>query len=755
MVTGGSRWGGTYVEDKGMRRWFWGAAVLTTWLVLSVGTIVYQKQKLDETERLEYEAAAAVAAWADEFAAWTKMRIAELRVMAGTTAVRSGNDEEALPYLAEERTRHADLPLLGLIGPDGTIVFPDGSSASVKEDGAVPHEADGGGMLYGPVDGPHGETGLVLAFPYQRTDGAPGGAVGSFVPLAWVHETFYTYTLTEEQTVYFLAGDAAFRLTEGGGPAEDPGLAGRIGSRDDADSGVIRFERDGEDFLLIYGKAAGTPWTLAAAAPGRLLLASAGSGFWRTAAGFALLDAVLLLLLYVFHQGFASRFRDLKKRLAQMSHAARHDLLTALPNRLQLREALNALIRSHPFSEDRLIGLVLIDLDRFKNVNDALGHNVGDRLLIAAAGQLGAALRQGQRLYRLGGDEFVLLFEALKAPGEGIAEAERVLGRLREPIRLEHHEFIVTGSAGISFYPKHAASGGELLRNADLAMYRAKKLGGGCLVCYDESMVEQTTREVAIEQHLRKAVAEGELALVYQPIQAIAKGKCGLFAEALLRWHSRELGPVRPDLFIPIAESTGLIIEIGEWVLRQACTQLGMWRRSGLPIDRVSVNLSAIQLEQPGFVDTVRTILAETGCDPDGLMLELTESAVISRMDVIARTLRELSDLGILIALDDFGIGYSSLSVLNQLDVDVLKIDRSFISRIHDGSKDRALVKVILSIASLLGIDSIAEGVETEEQLEMLRGMQCTHAQGYLLSKPLDRAEFERYAVRYRNPGLT
>lgn len=738
-----------------MRRWFWGAAVLTTLLVLSVGTIVYQTQKLEETEDLKQAAVATVDSWAGDLAGWTRLRIAELRVMAGTDAVRSGTAGQALAYLALERLRHADKPLLGLIGADGKIGFPDGTSASLGDDGAAAYEVDGGGRLYGPVTGPNGESGLVLAVPYERTDGTKGGAVGSFVPLSWVHDTFYTHELAEEQTVYFLAGDAAYRLTGDGVPVEAPDVAGLIGPRDGAEAGVIRHERDGADQLIVFGSAEGTPWRLAAEVPARLLLAPAGGGIWRTAAGFAVLEAALLLMLFISRQGFASRFRDLKTRLAQMSHAARHDLLTALPNRLHLRESLNALIRSHPFSGSRLIGLVLIDLDRFKNVNDTLGHNAGDRLLTAVAGQLGLALRDGQRLYRLGGDEFVLLFEGLDSAGEGIAEAERILGRLREPIRIDNHEFIVTGSAGISFYPQHASSGNELLRNADLAMYRAKKQGGGCLVCYDESMVEQTTREVRIEQLLRKAIAEGELTLVYQPIQAIGEGKSGLCAEALLRWHSKELGPVRPDLFIPIAESTGLIIEIGDWVLRRACAQLGMWRRAGLPIDRVSVNLSAIQLEQPGFVDKVKAILAETGCGPDGLMLELTESSVISRMDVVVRTLGELSALGIKIALDDFGIGYSSLSVLNQLDIDVLKIDRSFIARIRDGSKDEALVKVILSIAGLLGIDSIAEGVETEEQLRMLRSMRCTHAQGYLLSRPLERAEFERYAINRPKPGWT
>jgi len=739
------------VEDKGTRRWFWGAAVMVTLLVMAVGTIVYQKQKLDEIEALKLEAVATVAGWADDFAGWTRMRLAELRVMAGTVDIRSGGEDEALAYLDEERTRHADHPLLGLIGTDGTMVFPDGARTDLAEAGAY---RIGDGRLYGPIEGPHGESGLVLAVPRERTDGSAGGAVGSFVPLSWVHESFYTYDLAGEEAVFFLAGNEAFRLTDGGEPAADPEVAGRIAEHGE-DAGVVRLERDGEDSLIVYGTAKGTPWRLAAAAPGRLLLDSAGGGAWRTVAGFALLEAALLLMLYISRQVFVFRFRDLTIRLAQMSHAARHDLLTALPNRLQLKESLNALIRSHPFAGDKLIGLVLIDLDRFKYVNDTLGHNAGDRLLTAASGQLGSALREGRRLYRLGGDEFVLLFEGLGSAGEGIAEAERALERLREPIRIGNHEFVVTGSAGISFYPTQATTGSELLRNADLAMYSAKKQGGNCLVCYDKSMVEQTTLEVKIEQQLRKAVAEGELTLVYQPIQAINNGKRRLCAEALLRWHSKELGQVRPDLFIPIAESTGLIVEIGEWVLRQACAQLGLWRRSGLPIKRVSVNLSAIQLEQPGFVDKVKTILTETGCEPDGLMLELTESSVISRMDVIMETLSELSDLGILIALDDFGIGYSSLSVLNQLNIDVLKIDRSFIARIHDGSKDRALVKVILSIAGLLGIDSIAEGVETEEQLAMLRDMQCTHAQGYLLSKPLERTEFERYAISFRKPGLT
>jgi len=734
------------LEDKGTRRWFWGAAVLATLLVLSVGTIVYQKQMLDATESLKREAVETVAGWADEFADWTRTRIAELRVMAGTAVVRSGGAEEALAYLAEERKRHPDHPLLGLIGNDGAMVFPDGTSIHVAAAGAFQSE-DGG--LYGPVAGPDGEAGLVLAVP---GDGAE--AVGSFIPLRWVYETFYTYSLAQEQIVYFLAGNEAFRLTEDGPPAEDSAVADRVAERVGEESGVVRLSRGEGNYLIVFGTAAGTPWRLAAAVPERLLTASAG-GVWRTAAGFAMLEAALLFMLYISQQVFASRFRDLKIRLAQMSHAARHDLLTALPNRLHLKESLNALIRSHPFAGDKLIGLVLIDLDRFKNVNDTLGHNAGDRLLTAASGQLGGALREGQRLYRLGGDEFVLLFEGLESTDEGIAETERVLASLREPIRIESHEFIVTGSAGISFYPLHASSGSELLRNADLAMYSAKKQGGNCLVCYDQSMVEQTTLEVKIEQQLRKAVTEGELSLVYQPIQAIGREKYDLCAEALLRWRSKELGPVRPDLFIPIAESTGLIVEIGEWVLRQACSQLVLWRRGGLPINRVSVNLSAIQLEQPGFVDKVKSILAETGCEPNGLMLELTESSVISRMDIIVKTLGELSELGILIALDDFGIGYSSLSVLNQLDIDVLKIDRSFIARIHDGSKDRALVKVILSIAGLLGIDSIAEGVETEEQLEMQRDMQCTHAQGYLLSKPLERAEFERYAISYCKPGLT
>ena len=736
-----------------MRRWFWSAAVLTTLLVLSVGTIVYQKQKQDEIEALKSAAVETVASRADDLAGWTRTRIAELRIMAGTAAVRSGDDGEALAYLAEERMRHEDLPLLGLIGPEGAIVFPDGTSAPLENAGAGAHEIEGGARLYGPVESPRGEAGLVLTVPYERMNGGDG-FVGGFVPLSWLHEHFYSYELAEIQNVFFLAGGAAYRLTEDGSPAEDPAVADRIGRRDGADAGVVRHEREGVNHLIVFGAVEGTPWGLAAEVPERLLLASAGSGLWRTAAGFAVLEAALLLMLFVSQQGQASRFRELKTRLAQMSHAARHDLLTALPNRLHLRESLNALIRSHPFSGNRLIGLVLIDLDRFKNVNDTLGHNAGDRLLVAVAGQLGSALREGQVLYRLGGDEFVLLCEGLKDIEEGIAEAERMLGCLREPIRIESHEFIVTGSAGISFYPLHAESGSELLRNADLAMYRAKKQGGNCLVFFDASMAEQTAREVKIEQHLRKAIAEGELTLVYQPIQGIGEGRGGLCAEALLRWHSKELGPVRPDLFIPIAESTGLIIEIGDWVLRQACAQLGLWRRSGMPINRVSVNLSAIQLEQPGFVDRVRTILAETGCGPDGLMLELTESSVISRMDVVVKTLRELSDLGIKIALDDFGSGYSSLSVLNQLDIDVLKIDRSFIANIHDGSKDRALVKVILSIAGLLGIDSVAEGVETEEQLRMLREMRCTHAQGYLLSKPLERAEFERYAVNLLKPGL-
>ena len=552
------------MEDKGTRRWFWGAAALTTLLVLSVGTIVYQKQKLDQAEALISEAATDVSARADDFAVWMRTRIAELRVIAGTAAVRSGDAETALAYLDEERTRHADKPLLGLIGADDAVIFPDGTSAAAADAATIRNE-EGAARLYGPVEGPNGESGLMLAVPYDRADGSYGGAVVRFVPLSWVRETFHTYEPSAERSVYLLAGDAAFLLTEDGILAEDPAVTSLIGERKGQSSGAIRHAGDGEERAILLGTVEGTPWRFAVAVSERSLAASADGGLLRTAAGFALLEAALLLVLFIARRMYMSRFRDLKIRLAQMSHAARHDLLTALPNRLHLRESLNALIRSHSFSGHKLIGLMIIDLDRFKNVNDTLGYNAGDRLLTAAAERIGRVLREGRRLYRLGGDEFVLLFEGLGDAGEGIAEAERILEGLREPISAGNFEYIVTGSAGISFYPLQAASGGELLRNADLAMFSAKKQGGNRLVCYDESMVERTLCEVKIEQLLRKAVADGELTLVYQPIQAIGRGRNGLCAEALLRWHSKDLGPVRPDIFIPIAESTGLIHELGDW----------------------------------------------------------------------------------------------------------------------------------------------------------------------------------------------
>lgn len=735
------------MEDKGTRRWFWGAAVLVTLLVLSVGIIVYQKQILDQTRLLKQDAAAAVEARADALSAWTQRRIAELRVMAGTPAIRSGESGAALEYLAGERSRHADHPQLGLLGLDGIMTFPDGTTASVASDSSF--EIHGGGMLAGPLNGPDGASGIVMAAPYEDAGGQTAGAVGSFVPLGRIFSTYYDFELAEEQELFFISGGTMYRLNAEGAAVPDERYLPGLDLSEGAASRTAAVEsEDGGDNLLVLAAVEGTPWQLAAAVPERLLLAAAHNGWQRIAGWTAVLEAVLLLLLYGYRR-IADRLGRLKLRLVEMSQAARLDLLTALPNRVHLRETLNALIRSYPFSKQRLIGVVLIDLDRFKNINDTLGHSAGDQYLVATAERLGGGLRPGQRLYRLGGDEFVLLLESLQDAEEGKAEARRLLDLLRAPIRLKGQEFIISGSAGISFYPLHANNGSELLRNADLAMYYAKQRGGGCLVCYDSSMVEKTTRDLQIEQHLRRAVAEGELSLVYQPIQSIGDERDGLCVEALLRWHSRALGTVRPDLFIPIAESTGLIVEIGGWVLRQACAQMGLWRRRGLPIDRVSVNLSIIQLEQPGFVDKVRAILEETGCEPQALMLELTESAVISRLDLIAETISGLSDLGITIALDDFGTGYSSLSVLHQLNVHVLKIDRSFISRIRESGKDEALVNMILSIARLLGLASIAEGVETAEQLTLLRRMQCTHAQGYLLSKPLAAPDLERYAMRH------
>jgi diguanylate cyclase (GGDEF)-like protein/PAS domain S-box-containing protein len=430
--------------------------------------------------------------------------------------------------------------------------------------------------------------------------------------------------------------------------------------------------------------------------------------------------------------------RDITERKAleeRLAYQALHDPLTNLPNRVlftdRLRQALSRAKRAR-----RALAIMFMDLDNFKVVNDSLGHQTGDRLLKLVSKRIGVLLRPEDTVARLGGDEFVILLEDLDAAGASRV-AERILGELRKPFTLGRRQFFVTASIGIAVggcNEKHTA---ELLRDADLAMYRAKHSGKARYAVFEDTMNARALERLELEHGLRRAVERKEFVVYYQPEVSLATGRIVGF-EALVRWEHPERGLLPPERFIPLAEETGLIVPIGEAVLEEACRQAKKWheqRRSDLPA--VSVNLSARQFREPDLVDTVAHIIDEVKLGPRHLLLEITESTAMSDAQATAATLKELQDLGVRTIIDDFGTGYSSLSYLERFPVDYVKIERSFVGGLGKHSRAETLGSAIISLAHALGLKVIAEGVETEEQLDYLRELGCDLAQGYYFASPL------------------
>ncbi|WP_158611830.1 EAL domain-containing protein [Guyparkeria sp. SCN-R1] len=424
---------------------------------------------------------------------------------------------------------------------------------------------------------------------------------------------------------------------------------------------------------------------------------------------------------------------------ARLDFLARHDALTDLPNRALLLSHLRDRVAS---AEVAALGLLLIDLDRFRDVNDSYGHHVGDTLLRQAAQRL-ESLLEGRCLARLGGDEFAVLAENVSRTDlAGLAET--IIEVLSRPWRLDNGSEVRLGaSVGITCYPDFGGSPEALLQQADAAVYRAKAEGRGGFRFFDDSLTASARHRIEMETRLRRAIEAGELELHYQPQIEIASGRI-IGAEALVRWRDGERGLVPPDAFIPVAEQTGMIATLGEWVLREACRQGSEWRDAGLPVPRLAVNLSARQLHDESLVDRVRAALDETGYPPDQLELELTESALMHQQERSVRLLRALRRLGLHLAIDDFGTGYSSLAYLRQFPIDVLKIDKRFIDDLADNNDDREIAGAILAMGHALRLSVIAEGVETEAQLGFLRANGCDSYQGYLFSPPLPPAAFAR-----------
>lgn len=425
--------------------------------------------------------------------------------------------------------------------------------------------------------------------------------------------------------------------------------------------------------------------------------------------------------------------RESEERMRYLTH---YDELTGLANRSLFRERLRE-AHQRVRQGGRSLALLHINLDRFKLLNDSLGHEVADQLLQKMARRLVNALPEADTIARLSGDEFAVLFDAYGSLSSLTRVATRLLSKLRLPITIEGHELVVSASMGISMLPDSAREIAALVSQANMAMAHAKHLGGNNFQFYTESLQASTLERLQLENQLRKAIEDDQLMVFYQPKLCLATGRLNA-AEALVRWEHPVLGRVPPGDFIGLAEETGLIGPIGEFVLRQACRQACQWRQQGLEPIRVSVNLSVYQLRQGKLVSLVRQVLEETGLEPHLLELELTESQLLDSVEHIIATFQQLRDLGVKLAIDDFGTGYSSLSYLKRIPVDYVKIDQAFIRGLAEGGEDAAITRAIIAMAHGLSLKVVAEGVEDQAQLTFLRAEQCDEVQGYLISRPVD-----------------
>ena len=433
----------------------------------------------------------------------------------------------------------------------------------------------------------------------------------------------------------------------------------------------------------------------------------------------------------------AQEINQFPQKLDLLTRQAFQDPLTGLPNRgLFMDRLAHALARTE--RRPQHVAVLFLDIDRFKVINDSLGHHVGDHVLQELARRLADCVRPEDTVARLGGDEFAILLEDLDDVEGATAVAERVAQGLETPFEVEGREIVVTMSAGVALNTRRPISPDELLRDADMAMYRAKSKGRNRCEVFDTDMAAPAIHRLDLELDLRSAVARDEFRLLYQPVVHLESGRVAEF-EALVRWQHKDRGLLSPEAFIGLTEETGLIIPIGQWVLTEACRQARVWQeqRASDPPLTISVNLSARQLQDPNLVALVSRVLTDSGLDPRSLKLEITESVVMQDAPATLATLHTLRDLGIRLAIDDFGTGYSSLGYLKRFPIDTLKIDRSFVEGITSDPEDTAIVQAVISVAKSLGLSVTAEGIETEEQLSRLRELGCDRGQGFYFGQPL------------------
>ncbi len=438
--------------------------------------------------------------------------------------------------------------------------------------------------------------------------------------------------------------------------------------------------------------------------------------------------------------------KQLEAANTQLQYDAFHDALTGLPNRALFKDRLTQTVEREKRRPENGFAVLFLDFDRFKVINDSLGHDAGDALLIALGERLNGCVRPGDTVARLGGDEFTLLLEDLGHAQEAVGTAERIQRALKRPFELAGQEVVISVSIGIVSSDLGYNSADEVLRDADLAMYSAKAKGKAGYQFFTPEMREHALRRLALETELRSALETRTLSVQYQPIVAV-ENALPIGFEALARWPHPVHGSVSPEVFIPLAEEAGLILELDLFVLREACAQAGAWQQRfpQLPPLTLSANLSGKSFAQPETVTCIEAVLRETGFDPQSLKLEITESVLVSSSNCVSANLARLRALGIQLHIDDFGTGYSSLSYLQHLPVNTLKVDRSFVAEMLESSESGELVRTVVAMAKALGLSVTVEGVETEAQLEHLKGLGCEHAQGYLFSKPLDAAAVADY----------
>lgn len=450
---------------------------------------------------------------------------------------------------------------------------------------------------------------------------------------------------------------------------------------------------------------------------------------------------------YTLNKNIAGRvwsFRDVTQRILlekQLEHQAMHDSLTGLPNRVLMLDRLHQVLENAK-RENSLFAIIFFDLDRFKLINDSIGHDAGDELLKTVAKRLEFMLRQTDTLARIGGDEFVVIVDGIKTEFDAGVVADHLFESFNNNFEISGQSLSVTTSAGISVYPRDGTTIGELLRNADAAMYKAKNMGSNQFQFYTSELGEQITARLALENDLHNAVLNNEFIIHYQPQFDITTKKISS-VEALVRWNHPLRGLLLPIEFIPAAEDTGLIIPIGEWVLKTACEQNKRWQDAGLLSVRIAVNISSKQIRQPDFALKIKAILETTGLSPNCLELEITESVLLTSIEPSITSLSELSTMGVHITLDDFGTGNSSINYLRRVPLHRLKINPSYINNINLNTSDDVIIQSIISLAKKLNLEIVAEGVETKKQLEFLQTNHCEEAQGFYFSKPVTKEELE------------